>query len=112
MRPLTQQRPWNVLGLYVRENKLVEGGREWRRCAAISHILENHDSWGDAKECSTLQCCAKSQSARYRLDIILGVVFKMVWIYICRHVESRWVETSRTESRQDAKCWGGGEKRN
>ena len=34
----------------------------------------------------------------------------MVWIYIRRHVESGRVETSRTESRQDAKCWANGQR--
>ena len=33
------------------------------------------------KERPTLQCCAKSQSARYWLDIISGDIFKILWIY-------------------------------
>lgn len=82
MRPHSHSDPWKRgnQGRLGAEHVTKGGGR--RGCAAISHALENHDSWGNAKERPTLQCCAKSQSARYRLDIISGIVFKILSGYI------------------------------
>ena len=61
-----------------------------------------------AKERPTLQCCAKSQSARYWLDIISGDIFKMVLdIYICRHWKPGWLETGQVGDKVGGVTTGG-----
>ena len=58
-------------------------------------------AWGNAKERQTLQCCAQSQSARYRLDIISGVVLKILSGYISGGTWSQggWRRLGRSHDR-------------
>ena len=67
----------------------------------------------NAKERPTLQCCAKSQSTCYRLDIISGVVLKILSGYISVGTWSQvgWRPSWRRPFRRRPGRWAKAERR-